>query len=99
MLSGLSVGRQPRSPQVLVVFHSSPPPGEYLALECSWLNSVREATWCSNNVTGWAPNSAVAVVVEDAGAVEVAVAVAVVGESAGATAKEVVGAGGVVLNQ
>ena len=99
MLSGLSVGRQPRSPQVLVVFHSSPPPGEYLALECSWLNSVREATWCSNNVTGWAPNNAVAVVVEDAGAVEVAVAVAVVGESAGATAKEVVGAGGVVLNQ
>ena len=99
MLSGLSVGRPPRSPQVLVVFHSSPPPGEYLALECSWLNSVREATWCSNNVTGWAPNNAVAVVVEDAGAVEVAVAVAVVGESAGATAKEVVGAGGVVLNQ
>ena len=99
MLSGLSVGRRPRSPQVLVVFHSSPPPGEYLALECSWLNSVREATWCSNNVTGWAPNGAVAVVVEDAGAVEVAVAVAVVGESAGATAKEVVGAGGVVLNQ
>ena len=97
MLSGLSVGRRPRSPQVLVVFHSSPLPGEYLALECSWLNSVREATWCSNNVTGWAPNSAVAVVVEDAGAVEVAVAVAVVGE--GATAEEVVGAGGVVLNQ
>ena len=97
MLSGLSVGRQPRSPQVLVVFHSSPPPGEYLALECSWLNSVREATWCSNNVTGWAPSSAVAVVVEDAGAV--AVAVAVVGEGAGATAEEVVGAGGVVLNQ
>ena len=93
------MGRQPRSPQVLVVFHSSPPPGEYLALECSWLIRVREATWCSNNVTGWAPNSAVAVVVEDAGAVEVAVAVAVVGESAGATAKEVVGAGGVVLNQ
>ena len=93
------MGRQPRSPQVLVVFHSSPLPGEYLALECSWLNSVREATWCSNNVTGWAPNNAVAVVVEDAGAVEVAVAVAVVGESAGATAKEVVGAGGVVLNQ
>ena len=61
------------------------------------MNSVREATWCSNNVTGWAPNSAVAVVVEDAGAVAVAVAVAVVGE--GATAKEVVGAGGVVLNQ
>ena len=91
------MGRPPRSPQVLVVFHSSPPPGEYLALECSWLNSVREATWCSNNVTGWAPSSAVAVVVEDAGAVEVAVAV--VGESAGATAKEVVGAGGVVLNQ
>ena len=93
------MGRRPRSPQVLVVFHSSPPPGKYLALECSWLNSVREAPWCSNNVTGWAPNSAVAVVVEDAGAVEVAVAVAVVGESAGATAKEVVGAGGVVLNQ
>ena len=61
------------------------------------MNSVREATWCSNNVTGWAPNSAVAVVVEDAGAV--AVAVAVVGEGAGATAEEVVGAGGVVLNQ
>ena len=61
------------------------------------MNSVREATWCSNNVTGWAPNSAVAVVVEDAGAVEVAVAV--VGEGAGATAEEVVGAGGVVLNQ
>ena len=60
---------------------------------------VREATWCSNNVTGWAPTSAVAVVVEDAGAVEVAVAVAVVGEGAGATAEEVVGAGGVVLNQ
>ena len=62
---------------------------------------VREATWCSNNVTGWAPNSAVAVavVVEDAGAVAVAVAVAVVGEGAGATAEEVVGAGGVVLNQ
>ena len=93
------MGRRPRSPQVLVVFHSSPPPGEYLALECSWLIRVREATWCSNNVTGWAPNNAVAVVVEDAGAVEVAVAVAVVGESAGATAKEVVGAGGVVLNQ
>ena len=93
------MGRPPRSLQVLVVFHSSPPPGEYLALECSWLNSVREATWCSNNVTGWAPNSAVAVVVEDAGAVEVAVAVAVVGEGAGATAEEVVGAGGVVLNQ
>ena len=93
------MGRRPRSPQVLVVFHSSPPPGEYLALECSWLNSVREATWCSNNVTGWAPNSAlaVAVVVEDVGAV--AVAVAVVGEGAGATAEEVVGAGGVVLNQ
>lgn len=89
------MGRRPRSPQVLVVFHSSPPPGEYLALECSWLNSVREATWCSNNVTGWAPNSAVAVVVEDAGAVAVAVA----GEGAGATAEEVVGAGGVVLNQ
>ena len=99
MLSGLSVGRPPRSPQVLVVFHSSPPPGEYLALECSWLIRVREATWCSNNVTGWAPNNAVAVVVEDAGAVEVAVAVAVVGEGAGATAEEVVGAGGVVLNQ
>ena len=99
MLSGLSVGRRPRSPQVLVVFHSSPPPGEYLALECSWLNSVREATWCSNNVTGWAPNGAVAVVIEDAGAVAVAVAVAVVGEGAGATAEEVVGAGGVVLNQ
>ena len=63
------------------------------------MNSVREATWCSNNVTGWAPSSAVAVVVEDAGAVAVAVAVAVVGEGAGATAKEVVGAGGVVLNQ
>ena len=95
------MGRPPRSPQVLVVFHSSPPPGEYLALECSWLIRVREATWCSNNVTGWAPNSAVAVavVVEDAGAVEVAVAVAVVGEGAGATAEEVVGAGGVVLNQ
>ena len=64
---------------------------------------MREATWCSNNVTGWAPNSAVAVavavVVEDAGAVEVAVAVAVVGEGAGATAEEVVSAGGVVLNQ
>ena len=60
---------------------------------------MREATWCSNNVTGWAPNSAlaVAVVVEDVGAV--AVAVAVVGEGAGATAEEVVGAGGVVLNQ
>ena len=58
---------------------------------------MREATWCSNNVTGWAPNRAVAVVVEDAGAVAVAVAVAVVGE--GATAEEVVGAGGVVLNQ
>ena len=91
------MGRPPRSPQVLVVFHSSPPPGEYLALECSWLIRVREATWCSNNVTGWAPNSAVAVAVEDAGAV--AVAVAVVGEGAGATAEEVVGAGGVVLNQ
>ena len=60
---------------------------------------MREATWCSNNVTGWAPNCAVAVVVEDAGAVAVAVAVAVVGEGAGATAEEVVGAGGVVLNQ
>ena len=63
------------------------------------MNSVREATWCSNNVTGWAPNGAVAVVIEDAGAVAVAVAVAVVGEGAGATAEEVVGAGGVVLNQ
>ena len=64
---------------------------------------MREATWCSNNVTGWAPNSAVAVavavVVEDAGAVAVAVAVPVVGEGAGATAEEVVSAGGVVLNQ
>ena len=57
------------------------------------MNSVREATWCSNNVTGWAPNNAVAVVVEDAGAVEVAVAVAVVGEGAGATAEEDAGAG------
>ena len=35
---------------------------------------MREATWCSNNVTGWAPNSAVAVAVvgEDAVAEEVA---------------------------
>ena len=86
MLSGLSVGKPPRSPQVLVVFHSSPPPGEYLALEWLWLIRVREATWCSNNVTGWAPNSAVAV--------------AVVGEDADAVAEEVAvaGAEGVVLN-
>ena len=84
------MGRPPRSPQVLVVFHSSPPPGEYLALECSWLIRVREATWCSNNVTGWAPNSAVAVVVVGEDAVAVA----------GAVAEEVAvaGADGVVLN-
>ena len=84
------MGRPPRSPQVLVVFHSSPPPGEYLALECSWLIRVREATWCSNNVTGWAPNSAVAVVVVGEDAVAVA----------GAVAEEVAvaDADGVVLN-
>ena len=86
------MGRPPRSPQVLVVFHSSPPPGEYLALECSWLIRVREATWCSNNVTGWAPNSAVAVAVVGEDAVAVAGAVAVAEEVA------VAGAEGVVLN-
>ena len=86
------MGRRPRSPQVLVVFHSSPPPGEYLALECSWLIRVREATWCSNNVTGWAPNSAVAVAVVGEDAVAVAGAVAVAEEVA------VAGADGVVLN-
>ena len=51
---------------------------------------MREATWCSNNVTGWAPNSAVAVVVVGEDAVAVA----------GAVAEEVAvaDADGVVLN-